>query len=58
MVSASGIGLVWANSPNVSGTTGGVGFYRDPQVFMKEGDVVEIELDKIGILRNPIINEK
>ena len=42
----------------VSGTTGGVGFYRDPQVFMKEGDVVEIELDKIGILRNPIINEK
>jgi 2-keto-4-pentenoate hydratase/2-oxohepta-3-ene-1,7-dioic acid hydratase in catechol pathway len=42
----------------VSGTTGGVGFYRDPQVFMKEGDTVEIELDKIGILRNPIINEK
>lgn len=42
----------------VSGTTGGVGFYRDPQVFMKEGDTVEIELDKIGILRNPIVNEK
>ncbi len=41
----------------VSGTTGGVGFYRDPQVFMKEGDVVEVELDKIGILRNPIVNE-
>ena len=42
----------------VSGTTGGVGFYRDPQVFMKEGDTVEIELDKIGVLRNPIVNEK
>ena len=42
----------------VSGTTGGVGFYRDPQVFMKEGDTVEVELDKIGILRNPIVNEK
>jgi len=25
---------------------------------MKEGDVVEVELDKIGILRNPIVNEK
>ena len=42
----------------VSGTTGGVGFYRDPQVFMKEGDTVEIELDKIGVLRNPIMSEK
>jgi 2-keto-4-pentenoate hydratase/2-oxohepta-3-ene-1,7-dioic acid hydratase in catechol pathway len=41
----------------VTGTTGGVGVYRDPPVFMKGGDTVEIELDKIGILRNPIINE-
>ena len=41
----------------VSGTTGGVGFYRDPQVFMKEGDTIEIELDKIGVLSNPIANE-
>ncbi len=41
----------------VSGTTGGVGCYRDPPVFMKEGDIIEIELDKIGVLRNPIVNE-
>lgn len=41
----------------VSGTTGGVGFYRDPQVFMKDGDTIEIELDKIGVLSNPIVNE-
>ena len=41
----------------VSGTTGGVGFYRDPQVFMKEGDTIEVELDKIGVLSNPIVNE-
>lgn len=40
-----------------TGTTGGVGFYRDPQVFMKGGDTVEIEVDKIGVLRNPVINE-
>ncbi len=38
----------------VSGTPGGVGFKRDPQVFMKPGDVVEVEISKIGILRNPI----
>lgn len=42
----------------VTGTTGGVGFYRDPQVFMKDGDTIEIELDKIGILSNPVVNEK
>ena len=41
----------------VSGTTGGVGCYRNPPVFMKEGDIIEIELDKIGVLRNPIVNE-
>lgn len=40
-----------------TGTTGGVGFYRDPQVFMKQGDTVEIEIDKIGVLKNPIVNE-
>ncbi|PPR11457.1 MAG: Ureidoglycolate lyase [Alphaproteobacteria bacterium MarineAlpha11_Bin1] len=42
----------------VSGTTGGVGVYRDPQVFMSEGDTIEVELDKIGVLRNTIINER
>lgn len=41
----------------VSGTTGGVGFYRKPQVFMKQGDTIEVELDNIGILSNPIRNE-
>ena len=38
----------------VSGTPGGVGFKRDPQVFMKPGDVVEVEISRIGILKNPI----
>jgi len=38
----------------VSGTPGGVGNKRTPQVFMKPGDVVEIEVDAIGILRNTI----
>ena len=40
----------------VSGTPGGVGFKRDPQVFMKHGDKVEIEISDIGILANPVID--
>jgi 2-keto-4-pentenoate hydratase/2-oxohepta-3-ene-1,7-dioic acid hydratase in catechol pathway len=41
----------------VTGTPGGVGNKRNPQVFMKPGDVVEIEVDAIGILRNTIRDE-
>lgn len=41
----------------VTGTPGGVGAKRDPQVFMEPGDVVEVEIDGIGILRNPIADE-
>jgi acylpyruvate hydrolase len=37
-----------------TGTPGGVGFVRNPQVFMKPGDVVEIEIEGIGLLRNPV----
>ncbi|RZI76083.1 MAG: FAA hydrolase family protein [Variovorax sp.] len=38
----------------VTGTPGGVGAKRTPPVWMKAGDVVEIEVDAIGILRNGI----
>ncbi|MBP7564699.1 MAG: fumarylacetoacetate hydrolase family protein [Burkholderiaceae bacterium] len=41
----------------VTGTPGGVGNKRNPQVFMKPGDVVEIEVDAIGVLRNGIRDE-
>ncbi len=41
----------------VTGTTGGVGAYRTPPVWMKEGDTVEVVISGIGILRNPIANE-
>jgi 2-keto-4-pentenoate hydratase/2-oxohepta-3-ene-1,7-dioic acid hydratase in catechol pathway len=37
-----------------TGTPGGVGFGRNPQVFMKPGDVVEIEIEGIGQLKNPV----
>ncbi|WP_138470767.1 fumarylacetoacetate hydrolase family protein [Poseidonocella sp. HB161398] len=38
----------------VSGTPGGVGARRNPPLFMKEGDVCEVEVSGIGILRNPV----
>ena len=38
----------------VTGTPGGVGARRNPPVWMKPGDKVEIELDKVGILENSI----
>ncbi len=41
----------------VSGTPGGVGARRDPQVWMQPGDVVEIEVDRIGVLRNTIADD-
>jgi len=40
-----------------TGTPGGVGFARKPPVYLKDGDVVEIEIEGIGILRNPVRNE-
>lgn len=41
----------------VSGTPGGVGARREPPVWMKPGDVVEIEVSKVGILRNTIADD-
>jgi 2-keto-4-pentenoate hydratase/2-oxohepta-3-ene-1,7-dioic acid hydratase in catechol pathway len=38
----------------VTGTPGGVGARRTPPVWMKEGDVIEIEIDRVGVLRNTI----
>jgi 2-keto-4-pentenoate hydratase/2-oxohepta-3-ene-1,7-dioic acid hydratase in catechol pathway len=40
----------------VTGTPGGVGNKRNPQVFMKPGDVVEVEIDAVGMLRNTIVD--
>ena len=42
----------------VTGTPGGVGDRRDPPVYMKENDTVEIEISNLGTLTNKIIKEK
>jgi 2-keto-4-pentenoate hydratase/2-oxohepta-3-ene-1,7-dioic acid hydratase in catechol pathway len=41
----------------VTGTPAGVGAARKPPVFMKPGDVCEVEIEGLGILRNPVIQE-
>lgn len=41
----------------VMGTPAGVGAARTPQVWMKDGDTVEVEIERIGVLRNPIWDE-
>jgi 2-keto-4-pentenoate hydratase/2-oxohepta-3-ene-1,7-dioic acid hydratase in catechol pathway len=41
----------------VTGTPGGVGAKRNPPVWMKAGDIVEIEVDAIGVLRNGVSAE-
>lgn len=42
----------------VTGTPAGVGYPRKPPVFMKPGDKVEVEIEKIGVLVNSIEDEK
>jgi 2-keto-4-pentenoate hydratase/2-oxohepta-3-ene-1,7-dioic acid hydratase in catechol pathway len=37
-----------------TGTPSGVGFARKPPEFLKPGDVVEVEIEKIGVLRNRV----
>jgi len=41
----------------VSGTPAGAGFFRKPKLFMQPGDVCEVEIEGIGLLRNTIIDE-
>jgi 2-keto-4-pentenoate hydratase/2-oxohepta-3-ene-1,7-dioic acid hydratase in catechol pathway len=41
----------------ITGTTGGVGAYREPPLWMNPGDTVEVEISGIGILRNPVAQE-
>ena len=40
-----------------TGTPGGVGAARTPPVWLKGGDVVEVEISQIGVLRNPVRDE-
>jgi len=39
-----------------TGTPPGVGAARDPQIFLKPGDIAEVEIEKLGLLSNPVIS--
>lgn len=41
----------------VTGTPGGVGVKRKPRLYMKPGDVIEVEISGVGVLRNLVVQE-
>lgn len=41
-----------------TGTPGGVGDRREPPLYMKEGDVVEVEITGLGLLSNPVGSDR
>ena len=40
-----------------TGTPSGVGLFREPKLFMKAGDRIEVEISGIGTLANSVVNE-
>jgi 2-keto-4-pentenoate hydratase/2-oxohepta-3-ene-1,7-dioic acid hydratase in catechol pathway len=43
--------LIWTGTPT------GAGVHRNPPVWLKPGDVVEVAVPEIGVLRNPVVDE-
>lgn len=54
---ASTVAPLRAGDVIVTGTPGGVGAKRTPPLWMKAGDTVEVEVDRIGVLRNSVADE-
>ncbi len=54
----SGSTTLEAGTLILTGTPEGVGMGRKPPVYLKAGDVVEIEIEGIGVLRNPVVEEE
>jgi 2-keto-4-pentenoate hydratase/2-oxohepta-3-ene-1,7-dioic acid hydratase in catechol pathway len=38
----------------LTGTPNGVGYFREPQLFLQPGDTVEVEVGDFGVLSNPV----
>ncbi len=53
----SGVCTLAAGDLIFTGTPPGVGVARKPPVFLKPGDVAEVEIERIGVLRNPVVGE-
>jgi 2-keto-4-pentenoate hydratase/2-oxohepta-3-ene-1,7-dioic acid hydratase in catechol pathway len=55
------VSQIWEVRPGdviATGTTGGVGAVRKPPLWMKPGDTVEVEIDRLGTLTNIVIEEQ
>jgi len=50
-------GLTLGSNGVVSGTPTGAGVHRNPSVWLKPGDVVEVAVPPIGVLRNTVVDE-
>jgi acylpyruvate hydrolase len=53
----SGITTLEPGDVIMTGTPPGIGNTRTPQVFMKPGDTVTVEIERLGILTNPLVGE-
>ncbi len=53
----SGVCTLEAGDVIYTGTPSGVGVARTPKVFLKPGDLVEVEIENLGVLRNPVVAE-
>ncbi|WP_223262909.1 fumarylacetoacetate hydrolase family protein [Sphingobium sp. SCG-1] len=55
------VSQIWEVQPGdviVTGTPGGVGALRKPPLWMKPGDLVTVEIDRLGTLSNPVVAEE
>ena len=46
-----------AGSLVLTGTPAGIGYFRQPRVFLDDGDMVSVEIEKIGTLFNKVLYE-
>jgi len=53
----SGVSTLAPGDLIFTGTPPGVGMARNPPVLLKPGDTVEVEIDRVGVLRNPVVAE-
>ena len=54
----SGSTTLKAGTVILTGTPHGIGAARKPPVFLQDGDTVSVEIEKIGTLTNPVVNEE
>jgi 2-keto-4-pentenoate hydratase/2-oxohepta-3-ene-1,7-dioic acid hydratase in catechol pathway len=41
----------------VTGTPDGIGAFRDPQLWLRPGDECTVEIERLGTLTNPVVQE-